>query len=51
MWLTFLSYRVATYVFVYNRSVFIYLYAYYITSFEHADIYCQLLYSGEDFIS
>ena len=30
--LSFLSYIVSTYVFVYNHSVFIYLYAYYIIS-------------------
>jgi len=34
----------------YNRSMFIHLYAYYIISFAHANTYCKLLDSGEDFI-
>lgn len=45
------SFLVSTYVFVYNRSACIYLYASYIVSFLHASTYCNLLYSWEDIIS
>ena len=47
----FLSCIVSIYVFVYNHSEFIYLYAYYIISCAHANTYGRLLYSGEDFKS
>ena len=50
----FFSYIVYTYVFVYNHSLYIQLYAILCILYHfiaHAIPYCKLWYSGEDFIS